>query len=310
MRITRQMDDLRPETRPVVLAIGSFDGLHLGHQLILRTAVEKARAGGGEAWALTFDPHPAKVLKPEHAPPLVTSTEHKLVLMEPFGLDGCIVLPFTRELAVEEPDVFLDRLTRNIPTLAGIVVGANWTFGHRARGNAEMLQSEAPKRGFEAVVVKPLTLGGEPISSTRLRRAISRGEFDEIAAMTGRPFSILGTVVRGKQIGTRMGFPTANLDPHNEVRPPSGVYAVRVLYGGRMLPGAAFISETGDAKSGPSGFIVEVHLLDFDDDLYGRDLEMFFVRWVREVRHFPSRLQLKEQIARDVEQVREMLAEG
>jgi len=309
VRITRQMEDLRPEAKPVVLAIGSFDGVHRGHQLILRTAAEKALLRHGDAWVLTFDPHPAKVLKPDRAPPLITSTEHKLVLMEPFGLAGCIVMPFTRELASEPPEKFLDRLQQNIPTLAEVVVGANWTFGQGAKGNAKLLAAQAPKRGFEATVVEPVTLDGEPISSTRLRRAISFGAFDEAEEMLDRPFSILGTVVHGKQIGTRMGFPTANLDPHNEVRPPSGVYAVRARIYSRLYDGAAFISEMSSAKEGPSGFIVEVHLLDFEDDVYGQELEVIFVKRIRDVRRFDSRLQLKQQIALDVEEARTVLEE-
>jgi riboflavin kinase / FMN adenylyltransferase len=156
-------------------------------------------------------------------------------------------------------------------------------------------------------VVEPVEWKGSPISSTRIRQAVAEGRLDEAMEMMGRPFSILGTVVPGRKIGTLMGFPTANLDPHNEVRPPSGVYAVRAGVGGRLHGGAAFVARTGDAKASPSGFILEVHILDFERDLYGEDLEVFFVKWMREVRRFPSRLQLKAQIARDVEQVREAL---
>lgn len=310
MRISRQLNDLSLETKPVVLAVGSFDGVHRGHQVILRTAADKARAAGGEAWALTFDPHPAKVLRPDKAPPLLTSTAHKLRLIEEFGLDGCIVMPFSRELASQEPGAFLDGLVKDVPNLVEVVVGANWTFGHRAKGNSELLRALAPTKGFAATVIESVLWKGEAISSTQIRRAVSHGDFAKAEEMLGRPFSILGTVVHGKQIGTQMGFPTANLDPHNEVRPPSGVYAARVAIGSRTVGGAAFLAAAPDAKDSPSGFIVEVHLLDFDADIYGRDIEMFFVKWIRDVEKFASRRLLQEQIARDVEQVREILQGG
>lgn len=308
MRITQQLEDLRLERGAVVLAVGSFDGVHKGHQLVLRRAVEKARAVGGEAWALTLDPHPLKVLKPEAAPPLITSTPHKLRLMEPLGIDGCVVMSFTRELAAEEPEAFIARLRDGVPALGELVVGENWTFGHRGRGNVALLKQLAPAHKLSVTVVQPVLWKGKVISSTRIREAVSGGRLEEAEHMMGRPFSVLGTVVPGRRVGAQLGFPTANLDPHNEVRPPSGVYAARVDVEGRLYDAAAFLAETGDAKTTPSGFIVEVHIMGFDGDLYGRDLEVLFVRRVREVQHFRSRVQLGQQIARDIELIRDLLA--
>ena len=140
MRITQQLDDLSLEGRPVTLAVGSFDGVHRGHQLVIGLAVEMARQADGEAWVLTFDPHPLKILKPEAAPPLITSTLHKVRLIEELGVDGCVVMPFTREVAAEEPDDFLKRLKQTVPGLSGLVVGENWTFGHRGRGDVASAQ--------------------------------------------------------------------------------------------------------------------------------------------------------------------------
>lgn len=307
MRITPQLDDLKLEHGPIVMAVGSFDGVHKGHQAIIGRAVEKARAVSGESWVLTLDPHPLKVLKPDSAPPLITSTQHKLRLIEELGVDGCVVMPFTPELAAQEPADFLRRLKAGAPALRELVVGSNWTFGHRGCGNVDLLRRQAPGLEVAATVIEPLEWNGAPISSTRIRQAVADGRLDEAREMMGRPFSILGTVVPGRKISALIGFPTANLDPHNEVRPPSGVYAVRASVGGRLHGGAAFVARTDHAKASPSGYILEVHLLDFDRELYGEDLEMFFVKWIREVRRFPSRLQLKEQIARDVEQAREAL---
>lgn len=307
MRITPQLSDLRLEHDGVVLAAGYFDGVHRGHQAVLGAALEKARSLRAEAWALTLDPHPMKVLKPEAAPALITSTEHKVRLIEELGLDGCVVMPFTGELAAEEPSAFLRDLHENVPSLRELVMGENWTFGHGGVGNAGLAARLAPGFEWTVTVVKPVMWGGEPISSTRVRRTVAEGRLDDAAEMLGRPFSILGTVVRGRRVGTQLGFPTANLDPHNEVRPPSGVYAVHVLLGRRRYRGAAFLDDMPTAQAGPSGFLLEVHLLDFEDELYGQDIEMAFAGRVRDVRRFASRAELRAQIVRDVQQVRDML---
>ena len=309
MRITQQLDDLRLEGRPVVLAVGSFDGVHLGHQRVIGLAGEMARKAGGEAWVLTLDPHPLKILKPEAAPPLITSTLHKVRLIEELGVDGCVVMPFTREVAAEEPDEFLKRLKQKVPGLSALVVGENWTFGHRGRGDVALLKKLAPGLGFGATIVEPVLWKGAVISSTRVRQAVAKGELTDARETLGRPFSILGTVVSGKRVGRQLGFPTANLDPHNEVRPPGGVYAVRVLVGSRSFQGAAFLAETRDASSTPSGFVTEVHIMDFDEDIYGTDIEVLFIERMRSSRRFDSRSALKKQIGLDVQQARDILEE-
>ncbi len=307
MRITQQLDDLRLEGRPVVLAVGSFDGVHLGHQRVIGLAVEMARKAGGEAWVLTLDPHPLKVLKPEAAPPLITSTHHKVRLIEELGVDGCVVMPFTPEVAGEEPDRFLKRLKQTVPGLSGLVVGENWTFGHRGRGDVALLKKLAPGLGFEATIVEPVLWKGAVISSTRIRQAVAKGELEDARETLGRPFSILGTVVGGKRLGRQLGFPTANLDPHNEVRPPGGVYAVHVLVHERRFNGAAFLAEIREAQGTPSGFVTEVYIMDFDGDIYGADIEVLFIERMRAAKHFDSRAALKKQIGLDVEKARDIL---
>ena len=307
MRITQQLDDLCLEGCPVVLAVGSFDGVHRGHQRVIGLAVEMAQKAGGEAWVLTLDPHPLKILKPEAAPPLITSTLHKVRLIEELGADGCVVMPFTRELAAEEPDAFLKRLKQTVTGLFALVVGENWTFGHRGRGDVALLKKLAPGLGFAATVVEPILWKNAAISSTRVRQAVAKGHLAEARETLGRPFSILGTVVSGKRLGRLLGFPTANLDPHNEVRPPSGVYAVQVLVNGRVLNGAAFLAETREAPSTPSGFVTEVHIMDFDEDIYGMDIEVLFIEWLRAAQHFDSRGALKKQIGLDVQKARDIL---
>ncbi len=307
MRITRQLEDLKLEQKPVVIAAGYFDGVHRGHQQVINEAVKKASALGGVSWILTFDPHPQKILKPLSAPPLITSTPHKLELFAQQGVDGCVVMPFTRQLADEEPETFIEQLKQKVPKLSDLVMGDNWTFGHKGRGNVDLMKTLAPKHAFRFDVVGPIVWKGSPISSSRIRQAISRGQLQDATEMLGRPFSILGTVIKGKGIGSRIGFPTANLDPHNEVRPPSGVYATRVNIHGRSYNGAAFVANPTDAQTTPSGFILEVHILDFEENLYGEDIEVFFIQKMRDVRRFASRMLLKDQIARDVQEIRAVL---
>jgi riboflavin kinase / FMN adenylyltransferase len=307
MRITQQMDDLSLEGRPVVFAVGSFDGVHRGHQQVIGRAVDLARQADGESWALTLDPHPLKILKPDAAPPLITSTLHKLRLIENLGVDGCVVMPFTLDVAAEEPDHFLKRLKRTVPGLSALVVGENWTFGHHGRGDVSLLKKLAPALSFEASVVPPVLWENEAISSSRVRQAVMKGRLAEARETLGRSFSILGTVVSGKRIGRQLGFPTANLDPHNEVRPPSGVYAVKVLVNGRRFKGAAFLAESREAPITPSGFVTEVHILDFEEDIYGADIEALFIEWIRAPRHFETRGALKKQIGLDVRQASELL---
>lgn len=290
-----------------MLAVGSFDGVHRGHQLVIELAVKLARQANGEAWTLTFDPHPLKILRPEAAHPLITSTLHKVRLIEELAVDGCVVMPFTREVAAEEPDHFLERLKQTVPGLAGVVVGKNWTFGHRGRGDVALLKKLAPPLGFEAFVVEPVFWRNAAISSTRVRQAVANGQLAEARAMLGRPFSILGTVVVGKRVGRQLGFPTANLDPHNEVRPPGGIYAVKVLVGNRRFNGAVFLAENQETPSAPAGFATEVHIIDFEEDLYGADIEVLFIEWIRAARRFETRGALKRQIELDVQQARDIL---
>lgn len=303
MKTICELAELGQITQPVVLAIGSFDGVHRGHAALLEQTKAEARKRQAQAWVLTFDPHPAKILVPDRAPALITSTEHKLRLIAALGIDGCVLLPFTRDFAALEPEAFLKQLTDNVPNLQCVVVGVNWTFGRGRRGNAYQLKKESHKHGFDTLIVEPVLYQGRPVSSSRIREAVSAGRFDEARAMLGRAFSILGSVVRGRQIGRQLGFPTVNLDPHNEVRPPSGVYAVWIYVQGVKQPGAAFLADASFAVPGPSGFLLEAHILGFTGDLYGQELEVEFVQWIRPARKYDSAEKLKSQIARDVAQV-------
>ncbi len=316
MKFSRQLDVLQPQRRPVVLAAGFFDGVHLGHQAILRRAAAAARRLGGAAWVLTFNTHPLKVLAPESAPLLLTGLPHKLRLFAAMGMDGCIALPFNTALAACAPETFIAELASAAPRLAAVCAGSNWTFGRDGGGGPALLRTLAARHGFRAMVVPPLCRQGAPVSSTRIRRALADGRLASAAVMLGRPFSLFGTVAAGRGLGgRRLGTPTANLATADEVLPPPGVYAVRVLLGCRRLRGVANVGRRptmvpagADAAAPP--LLVETHILDFGEDIYGLEMEVCFLRRLRPERRFDSPAQLRGQIVRDIDKVRAWFRAG
>lgn len=306
MQVQRSMSGLRAVRKPVCLAAGFFDGLHAGHQEVLRQACAAARATGGQAWAMTFHTHPLKVLKPEAAPLLLTSTPHKVELMARFGMDGCLLIPFTRRFAAQEPEAFLERLARCIPTLRHVFVGEDWRFGRLGRGDAAMLTAWARQRGIAVTLVPPVTRAGGRVSSTRIREAVAAGRLSLARQFIGRPFSILGTVVRGNRIGRQLGFPTANIDPHNEVRPPHGIYAVHARINGRVYGGIVnFGVHPTIARAATP--LLELHVFDASLQLYGRHIEVFFMRYLRPERTFATLDALTRQIHLDIRRARHAL---
>ena len=317
MNILHSLEALRTITAPVVAAAGFFDGVHQGHRKVIDQTISRARAINGEAWLLTFDPHPMRVLNPTAAPPLLTATPHKLRILERLDLDGCLVLPFTKAFAATEAEDFAAQLLAISPPLAELVVGENWRFGHRGQGHPPLLARLSKGSPLTVTVARPKIAQGEMISSTRIRTAVQRGNIDEATAMLGRPFSVLGTVEHGEGIGRTLGWPTANLDAHHEVLPPFGIYAARALIcpAGEPASGHAelldgvvsfgvrpTIERTGEPKP-----VFELHILDHQQDLYGMDIEIFFVARLRDEEKFDSIDALKSQIEKDVEHTREIL---
>jgi riboflavin kinase/FMN adenylyltransferase len=306
MKTIRQLSDMRAIRAPVCLAVGFFDGLHSGHQRVLRRALDRAAKIHGQAWAMTFDPHPLKVIRPTSAPRILTATPHKLDLMRRFGMDGCLLIPFTRTFAATPAETFLARLEKAIPSLAHIFIGEDWRFGREGKGDTALLTAWARARGIRVSRVALVQRRAILVSSTRIREAISKGDLATAARLLGRPFSILGTVTHGNGIGRQLGYPTANLDAHNEVRPPVGIYAVQVLIHRRAYAGVASFGVHPTLKS-LSEPILEVHLLDANLRLYGRTIEVFFIAHIRAERFYPSTQALVRQIRRDVLAARRLL---
>ncbi len=307
MNIVRQLSSLRNLKQPVCLAAGFFDGVHLGHQEVLGKTIKAARRIGGEAWAMTFDPHPLKVLTPHAAPRLLTDTTHKLQLLEQFGLDGCLLIPFNRHFSTLSAEEFLALLGHGIPTLHSLYMGHDWRFGHKGQGDFTLLRNWSSGKGISVHQVPSVLNKRRPISSTRIRNAIGKGDLDEAASLLGRPFSVLGTVVTGQQIGRTLGFPTANLAPRNEAAPPTGIYSVQAIIGTKAYPGVVNFGHHPTISRIPKP-ILELHLLDTRMNLYHRKIEVFFLRRLRPEKKFATRPALIRQINGDIEATRTALA--
>jgi len=300
MTVHRDIEGLGSLPGPAHCAIGVFDGVHLGHQAVIGEALRSAREGGGTACVVTFDPHPARVLAPASAPRLLTSTPHKLRLLEDLGIGHTVVIRFDREFAELPAEVFVENLHRAAGSLARVCVGEEWRFGNRCTGDVALLDRLGGELGFAVTGVPTVRVGGMIASSTRIREAVAGGDFSVAEKLLGRPYTVLGTVVEGRRLGRTLGFPTANLRVHNEQLPPTGVYAVGVLRGSReRWLGVANLGYRPTVEGEDLRRTLEVHLFDFEGVLYGEDLEVRFLAFLRPERKFGDLDALKAQIERD-----------
>lgn len=308
MDILRSVPELARLRGPVFAAIGVFDGVHLGHQAVISTSAQHARDAGGTAVVVTFDPHPAKILRPNNAPHLLTATQHKIALIRGLGVEHLLVIQFDREFAATPPEAFVHQLVTSAKPLREICVGHEWSFGKGRAGNLALLKQLGARDRFNVVGIEPVTVNGEVVSSTAIRRAVEAGDFARAAAMLGREYTILGTVVAGQQLGKKLGFPTANLSAHSEQFPPNGVYAAEAKLDGAVLRGVANLGVRPTVASAEPERLLELHLFDLNREIYGKDLEVRFVRYLRPERKFENLDALKTQIARDVEEARQLTA--
>lgn len=307
MRLYKTIEDIPSTGSPVVLTIGNFDGLHLGHQAVIQQARALADHHGGEAWLLTFHPHPCHVVAPERCQTPLTTRAQKEALLEATELDAAVFMPFEAEVADLEPEAFVDLISSCLPGLVAVVVGENWRFGRKAVGDFERLQALGAERGFEVEATKIVEWQGKRVSSTRIRAAVANGDIASVTAMLGRPHRVVGEVVRGRGIGRQQGFPTANIHCADEwgglVLPPPGIYAVRSAVEEGHWGGAAYLNEHLIENH-----IIEVHYFDVDEDLYGRSFEVELLAQIRPDKHFDSPEELVAQIERDVAEARRLVA--
>ena len=284
--------------RPTVLTLGVFDGLHLGHQKIMNKVVERANAVGAVPTAITFDPHPREVLHPESAPPLLQTLDQRLANLEVLGIEQAIVVRFDLEFASNSAEDFLKDIVHDRLHAKEVYLGKGFAFGRGRGGNIELLRKMSAELGFVADEVDEVTLRGQRISSSRIRQLLSEGRVNLVRRMLGRPYGVEGVIIRGDRRGHAIGFPTANLYPHNRVIPKFGVYATATLIDGAWRRSITNIGvrPTFGADAEPS---IESYIFDFDRDLYGDVLRVRFLHRIRDEKKFSGIDELKAQIQKD-----------
>ncbi len=293
----------------VVATIGNYDGIHRGQRSILQQVVERARERQAHAVAISFDPHPVKILRPERAPKMLTIPSQRERLMADLGLDALLLVRFNSDLARTEPEDFVRQFLAEQLDLKEVFVGSHFSFGKDRRGNVDLLRSMGQELGFTAHGVDEMRYLGEVISSTRIRQAVDEGRMDLATELLGRPYSLRGKVVRGDRMGARLGWPTINLMPDNELLPQNGVYVGRATFD--AFPGVfECVTNVGTRPTVYENYqcVVESHILGFKADVYGEVVEVEFCKRLREEKMFSTVMDLSAQIRRDVESTREFFA--
>jgi len=297
MEVIHNLQELREPFAPSVATIGNFDGVHLGHLTLLRRVVEVARQRKALATAITFEPHPIKVLAPEHAPKLLTPLERKTELIKAAGIDRLVVLPFTRDLARHSPLEFVREVLLSHLRTVSVHVGPNFRFGYRQSGDTEVLEELGRQEGFEVEVLPMLRVRGEQVSSTRIRELLMEGDVSKACRLLGRPFAAQGSIVAGMGVGHKHTVPTLNLAPTQEQLPKIGVYVTRTA-----LPGRRYDSVTNVGHKptfGDHRLTVETYLLDFRGEINEHDMEIEFLYRLRDEIKFQNPAILKVQIQED-----------
>ncbi|MFQ5952138.1 MAG: bifunctional riboflavin kinase/FAD synthetase [Candidatus Omnitrophota bacterium] len=301
----------RTELKDPIAAIGIFDGVHIGHKRLIKRILNSPGRGRDKT-IVTFDPHPQTVLRPGKTPPRIMSLEHRLAIFEKMGLDAAVVIHFTDFIAAMSPDEFIQKVILSGIGARTVYVGGNFHFGRGRTGNIESFKKIGKKYGLEVHTIPPVRKNGRIVSSTWLRRLITKGNLEKAEKLLRRPVSVLGTVVRGDERGRVLGIPTANIDPHQEVIPPPGVYAVKVDTDGKIHDGLlnigfrpTFYGRRPLRRKEPH---IEVHVFDLDRDLYGSSMEIFFIKKLRKERKFASKEKLIEQIKEDAKLARGFLS--
>jgi riboflavin kinase/FMN adenylyltransferase len=306
MRIVRGLDQYPPDAPRSVVAQGTFDGVHLGHQAVIRTAVERARALGVRPVAVTFDPNPLAVLRPTEAPPELLPIDERLERIGELGPEVCLVIPFTLAFSLVDAEAYVRDVLLGLLGAREIVVGFNHAFGRGARGTPELMERVAGPAGVRVHVVAPLQVDGVPVSSTSIREALREGDVRRAAGLLGRPYTLRGVVAQGAARGRALGFPTANLTAPPGLPVADGVYAARAAWDGEAA--AAVVNVGVRPTVDGSTRLVEAHLLDVAPDLYGRRLTLTFLERIRAERRFASLDALRAQISEDVVTARRILA--
>ncbi len=307
MELIRGLHNLRPRHRGCVATIGNFDGVHLGHQAVLGQLAEKAEQLGLPTTVVTFEPHPQEWFFPDRAPPRLTRLREKLTALRRYSVDRVLVLRFDARLAAMEAAAFVERILVGGLGVRHVVVGDDFRFGRNRAGDFAFLRAMGARHGFDVVAMHSFRIDGERVSSTRIREALAAGDMDTAEKLLGRPYRMCGRVAHGDRRGRDIGFPTANLHLHRRASPVLGVFAVEVFgVPGEPVPGVANVGVRPTVDG--TRALLEVHLLDFAGDIYGRYVQVDFLHKLRDERRFASFDALRAQIRRDVEAARAWFA--
>jgi riboflavin kinase/FMN adenylyltransferase len=289
-----------------VITLGNFDGVHLGHQDLVRMVVRRAKETGAVSMVVTFRPHPLKILAPEKCPPLISIYEEKIKLFERLGIDVLVKIPFTVEFSAMTPEAFVKNVLCETLGAKEIFVGYNYRFGKGRKGDVQTLRRLGEQYGFTVREIEQVSLGGEVISSTKIRHLLREGDVEHAARLLGSTYAITGIVVKGDSRGKGLGFPTANIAPKHAIIPSDGVYVVRLSVRDRLYDGIANIGMRPTFHK--KVLAIEVHVFDFNEDIYGEDISLYFVKKIREEKKFRNAEALVDQIRSDIETAKGILA--
>jgi riboflavin kinase/FMN adenylyltransferase len=308
MQVILNLNEInKPLTNPV-LTIGNFDGVHKGHLALFDKVKERAKAIDGQSVVMTFEPHPLKIMKPANGPQLITHTGQKLELIEKAGIDVIVCVSFDQEFAAIPARDFVNNILVKRIGIKEIVVGYDYTFGHNREGDINLLREIGNDSGFIVHLVGPIEIEHTLVSSTSIRRLVQEGRVEEAGVLLGRDFEVQGTVVKGQNRGARLlGFPTANLNPHGELLPKRGVYAVKLLIDDVLYNGVTNVGY--NPTFGDTGLTVETHILDYSGELIGKTIKVHFIKRLRDEKAFKDLKDLSDQIARDIGQAKEVFRE-
>ena len=304
MKIIYGIGGVKKPFKKAVLAIGVFDGLHRGHQILIQRAIREARKIQGEAVVMTFFPHPVNVLHPEINLPLIVSLKHRLKLLADLGVDACLVIHFTKSFSRLTPEQFIQRYLLNGIRPKEIFVGDDFRFGQNRTGTLDYFQEVGKHFGFKVNIVQSTRGGQKTASSTSIRQLISEGNLSRVGQLLGRRVSIMGTVTKGEARGQTLGYPTANIDPEGLVIPPLGVYAVYVMIGPKKFSGMANVGVRPSFKSHNNRVNVEVHIFNFHKNLYSREIVIEFIKKIRDEKFFNTKEKLIQQLEQDEHEIK------
>jgi riboflavin kinase/FMN adenylyltransferase len=304
MQIFHKLEDIPPAFGPTIVSVGNFDGVHRAHQAVLRDIVQRSRQSHSKAVAVTFDPHPIRILRPDSGLKLLTPTPEKLRLLETTGIDAVLLLTFGRDLSLLTPHQFAEEILKEKLRACEVHEGYNFHFGHKAAGNVQSLAEFGRQMGFAVKVFDEMTLRGEPVSSSQIRKLIGQGRVSRARHLLGRPFAILSNPGRGRGYGSKYTVPTINLNRYDELVPQDGVYITRTRVGEECFDS---VTNIGNRPTfGSASFAIETHLLNFHpiELRVDTEVEIFFLQRIRDEIKFPSVDALRLRIAADVKRAR------